>query len=170
MDNHIYGLTKGQTSPLSPIGLVTHSSPTGSVEQPISAAKLALAAGVTFLAQSNSMDIKGTTALIEQAIKHKGFSLVVIFSHCPTYNKVNTADWFKEHVTSVNDIAGYDSSNINDAFKAIMDSDSMATGLIYKTERPSYQEVVKGYSDKPLTKADLTLKADYFSKLVKEYT
>ncbi|MDF2556653.1 MAG: 2-oxoacid:ferredoxin oxidoreductase subunit beta [Bacillales bacterium] len=170
MDNHIYGLTKGQTSPRSDAGFVTKSTPKGSIEQSISAMEMALTVGATFVGQSFSSDLKGLTAIIEAGIAHKGFSLINVFSPCVTYNKINTYDWFKENLVKVEDIEGYDSSNVNLAMKTLMKNRGLVTGLIYQNkERPSYQELIKGYSDKPLTEANLQLEQEHFEKLMSEF-
>ena len=95
MDNQIYGLTKGQTSPRSATGFKTKSTPAGSIEQAVSPMQLAISAGATFVAQSFSTDLKDLTAIIEAGINHKGFSFINVFSPCVTYNKINTYDWFK---------------------------------------------------------------------------
>lgn len=79
MDNQIYGLTKGQTSPRSDAGFVTKSTPQGSIESALSVMEMALTAGATFVAQSFSTDLKDLTALIEEGINHKGFSLINVF-------------------------------------------------------------------------------------------
>lgn len=170
MDNQIYGLTKGQTSPRSAAGFKTKSTPAGSIEQAISPMELALTAGATFVAQSFSTDLKDLTALIEAGIKHDGFSLINVFSPCVTYNKVNTYDWFKENLTKLSEIEGYDSSNREQAMQTLMEHNSLVTGLIYQnTERKSYQEMLSGYSSEPLTKANLQLNQEYFEKLEKEF-
>ncbi len=170
MDNHIYGLTKGQTSPRSDAGFKTKSTPMGSVEQPLSSMELALTVGATFVAQSFSTDLKDLTNLIEAGIKHEGFSLINVFSPCVTYNKVNTYDWFKENLTKLSDIEGYDPSNRSMAMQTLMERDGLVTGLIYQnTERKSYQELISGYSEKPLTQADLGLDQAYFDKLSEEF-
>src|SRR5690606_39012044 len=111
MDNQIYGLTKGQTSPRSATGFKTKSTPEGSIEQAISPMEMALTAGATFVAQSFSSDLKELTSLIEQGIQHKGFSIINVFSPCVTYNKINTYDWFKENLVKLSDIEGYDPSD-----------------------------------------------------------
>ncbi|MCL2519418.1 MAG: 2-oxoacid:ferredoxin oxidoreductase subunit beta [Spirochaetaceae bacterium] len=170
MDNQIYGLTKGQMSPRSDIGQITNSSPTGSVERPISSVQLALASGATFVAQSFSSDLNQMTDIIEKAINHKGFSLVVIYSPCPTYNKTNDVQWYKERLSNVADIAGYNPSDITAAFKAITEKEGWLTGVLYQKEMASYQEVVKGYAPEALVKADLNLSEDlFYNTLVKEY-
>ncbi|WP_313798603.1 2-oxoacid:ferredoxin oxidoreductase subunit beta [Cytobacillus sp.] len=170
MDNQIYGLTKGQTSPRSATGFKTKSTPEGSIEQAIAPMEMALTAGATFVAQSFSTDLKDLTALIEAGIKHEGFSLINVFSPCVTYNKVNTYDWFKENLTKLSDVEGYDSSNKEMAMQTLMKHNGLVTGLIYQdTERKSYQELLNGYSEIPLVQADLTLDQAHFDKLVEEF-
>ena len=170
MDNQIYGLTKGQTSPRSAVGFKTKSTPEGSIEQALSPMKMALTAGATFVAQSFSTDLKDLTALIEAGINHDGFSLINVFSPCVTYNKVNTYDWFKENLTKLSDIEDYDSSNREMAMQTLMRHDGLVTGLIYQDkERKSYQELLKGYAETPLTEAELTLDQTHFDKLVAEF-
>ena len=170
MDNQIYGLTKGQTSPRSAAGFKTKSTPHGSIEQAISPMEMALTAGATFVAQSFSTDLKDLTALIEAGIQHKGFSLINVFSPCVTYNKVNTYDWFKENLTKLSDIEGYDPSSREVAMNTLMKHDGLVTGLIYQNkERQSYQQLLKGYSEDPLVDSDLNLNEDYFNNLVAEF-
>jgi 2-oxoglutarate ferredoxin oxidoreductase subunit beta len=170
MDNQIYGLTKGQTSPRSAMGFKTKSTPEGSIEESISPMKLALSVGATFVAQSFSTDLKELTALIEAGIKHDGFSFINVFSPCVTYNKVNTYDWFKENLTKLSDVEGYDSSSKDIAMQTLLNHNGLVTGLIYQnTERPSYQDLAPGYAKTPLTEADLNLEQAHFDKLVNEF-
>jgi 2-oxoglutarate ferredoxin oxidoreductase subunit beta len=170
MDNQIYGLTKGQTSPRSAAGFKTKSTPHGSIEQAISPMEMALTAGATFVAQSFSTDLKDLTALIEAGINHQGFSLINVFSPCVTYNKVNTYDWFKENLTKLSDIEGYDPSSREEAMSTLMKHDGLVTGLIYQNkERKSYQQLLKGYSEEPLVDSELNLDEEYFNNLVAEF-
>lgn len=170
MDNQIYGLTKGQTSPRSDAGFVTKSTPQGSIESALSVMEMALTAGATFVAQSFSTDLKDLTALIEAGINHKGFSLINVFSPCVTYNKVNTYDWFKENLTKLKDIEEYDPYNKELAMQTLMKHNGLVTGLIYQnTEQKSYQEMINGYSDKPLSQAKLDIDEEEFNKLVAEF-
>ena len=170
MDNQIYGLTKGQTSPRSAAGFKTKSTPEGSIEQAISPMELALTVGATFVAQSFSTDLKDLTSLIEAGIKHDGFSFINVFSPCVTYNKVNTYDWFKKNLSKLSGIEGYDPSNREQAMQTLMERNGLVTGLIYQnTERKSYQELLVGYSKKPLSQANLQLDQEYFNKLVAEF-
>ncbi|MDX8362170.1 MULTISPECIES: 2-oxoacid:ferredoxin oxidoreductase subunit beta [Bacillaceae] len=170
MDNQIYGLTKGQTSPRSEVGFKTKSTPKGSIESSLSVMEMALTAGATFVAQSFSTDLKELTSLIEAGINHKGFSLINVFSPCVTYNKTNTYDWFKENLTSLKTIEGYDPNNRMTAMQTLMEHNGLVTGLIYQNnEQPSYQELVYGYSEDPLTNADLSISKDKFDELVAEF-
>src|SRR5438067_242398 len=98
MDNQIYGLTTGQVSPTSRIGMKTKSTPFGSVEGPINPMALALAVGATFVARGFSGEPKHLTDLIKQGIRHKGFAFIDVFSPCVTYNHDNTYPWFRDRV------------------------------------------------------------------------
>ena len=111
MDNQIYGLTTGQMSPTSQLGMKTKSTPYGSVENPINPISLALAAGATFVARGFSGEQKHLTELIKQAIQHKGFAFIDVFSPCVTYNLDNTYPWFKQRVKKLEDDSSYDSTN-----------------------------------------------------------
>src|SRR5580692_5758489 len=84
MDNQIYGLTTGQTSPTTHIGQKTKSTPQGNIENPLNPLALAITAGATFVARAFSGETKHMAETIAAAIEHKGFSLVDIFSPCVT--------------------------------------------------------------------------------------
>ena len=170
MDNQIYGLTKGQTSPRSAQGFITKSTPGGAIEPSLKPLEVALSAGATFVAQGFSTDIKELTALIEAGIQHKGFSFINVFSPCVTYNKVNTYEWFKEHLTKLADIEGYDSSDREMAMQTVMEKEGLVTGIIYQDlETKSYQEKVPGYSEQPLSQLDLKITENEFNDLLKEF-
>ncbi|RUL55160.1 MULTISPECIES: 2-oxoacid:ferredoxin oxidoreductase subunit beta [Lysinibacillus] len=170
MDNQIYGLTKGQTSPRSAKGFITKSTPEGAIEPSLKPLEVALSSGATFVAQGFSTDIKELTALIEAGIQHKGFSFINVFSPCVTYNKVNTYEWFKEHLTKLSDIENYDSTNRELAMQTVMEKEGLVTGIIYQdTETKSYQEKVPGYAQEPLADLEMNLNENQFDLLVKEF-
>src|SRR5712692_7345605 len=98
MDNQIYGLTTGQTSPTSAKGMKTKSTPNGSVENPINPMPLARVGLATYLARGFSGKQNHLVEILKGAIMHKGFSLVDVFSPCVTYNKDNTYQWFNPRV------------------------------------------------------------------------
>ncbi|WCK56152.1 2-oxoacid:ferredoxin oxidoreductase subunit beta [Aneurinibacillus sp. Ricciae_BoGa-3] len=170
MDNQIYGLTKGQTSPVSELGFVTKSTPKGSIEAPLSPLEVAMAAGASFVAQTLSSDIKGMVDLIEKGLQHKGFSFINVFSPCVTFNKVNTYDWYKEHVKNLGEIEGYDPSNRVNAMRVLMENEGMVAGLIYQNnQKQPYETLVKGFREEGLAKQDLSFNSDRFADLVSEF-
>ncbi|WP_158738546.1 2-oxoacid:ferredoxin oxidoreductase subunit beta [Alteribacillus sp. YIM 98480] len=170
MDNQIYGLTKGQTSPRSDAGFKTKSTPDGSIEASLNAMETALTAGATFVAQSFSSDLKELTSLIEQAMNHNGFSLINVFSPCVTFNKVNTYDWFKENLTKLSDLEDYDHTDRNKAMQTLMEHNGLVTGLIYHEEdTPSYQDKIPGYKSTPLSEDNLELDREKFERLANEF-
>lgn len=170
MDNQIYGLTKGQTSPSSAPGFVTKSTPKGNIEKNVAPLELALSSGATFVAQGFSSDIKNLTKLLEDAINHDGFSFVNVFSPCVTYNKVNTYDWFKEHLTNIDDIEDYDASDKEQAMANVLKYDSLLKGIVYQdTETPSYESQIEQLDETPLAKKDIHIQEDQFNALTQQF-
>lgn len=170
MDNQIYGLTKGQTSPRSAEGFKTKSTPEGSIESTLSPLEIALSAGATFVAQSFSSDLKQLTRLIEEGINHEGFSLINVFSPCVTFNKINTYDWFKENIINLEQFPDYDPSNRVQAMNKIMETNGMLTGLIYQNKtRKSYEDLVTGFKPEGLSKQNIKITPEEFEKLVAEF-
>ena len=142
MDNQIYGLTTGQVSPTSRVGMKTKSTPFGSVEGPINPISLALAAGATFIARGFSGEQKHLTDLIKQAIQHKGFAFIDVFSPCVTYNHDNTYQWFKQRVKKLEDDQSYDPTNWIAAMeKSQIWSDEIPIGKFFqRTDVPPLHE------------------------------
>jgi len=141
MNNQIYGLTTGQVSPTSSIGMTTKSTPFGNVEQPINPITSAIMNGATYVARAFSADVKQLATLIQDGIRHKGFSIIDVFSPCVTFNLVNTHDFFKERIKKLED-DGHDTSDWKTACeKAMMFGDTIYTGLFFESDRPSLEEV-----------------------------
>jgi len=82
MDNFVYGLTKKQTSPTSPIGFKSKTDVWGSMDRPINPLKQALAAGATFVARSTATNIPHLLKMMELAMDHDGFSYIECLSEC----------------------------------------------------------------------------------------
>ena len=82
MDNQVYGLTKKQTSPTSPIGFKSKTDVTGAMDQPINPLKQLIAAGATFIGRSHSYLPNHVAEIMDQAIDHDGFSVVEVLSEC----------------------------------------------------------------------------------------
>ena len=137
MNNQIYGLTTGQVSPTSSLGMKTKSTPFGSVEQPINPITTAIMNGATFVARGYSGDIRHLTELIKKAIQHPGFALLDIFSPCVTFNLDNDYDFFKERIKKLED-EGHDPSDWKAACeKAMLWGDTIYTGLFFQKEAPT---------------------------------
>ena len=141
MNNQIYGLTTGQISPTSSIGMATKSTPFGNVEQPINPVTSAIMNGATFVARAYSGDVRHLSGIIQQAVRHKGFSIIDVFSPCVTFNLNNTHDFFKERIKKLED----EEHNISDwktaCEKAMLFGDTIYTGVFYEGERPSLEDV-----------------------------
>jgi 2-oxoglutarate ferredoxin oxidoreductase subunit beta len=82
MDNWVYGLTKKQTSPTSPLGFKSKTDQWGAVDYPINPLKQALAAGATFVARTTSTNPNHVLAMMEAAMDHDGFSFIECLSEC----------------------------------------------------------------------------------------
>jgi 2-oxoglutarate/2-oxoacid ferredoxin oxidoreductase subunit beta len=85
MNNRIYGMTGGQYSPLSGRGIVATTAPFSNIDQSFDIVELATAAGATFVARTTTYHVREVAGIIQQAILHKGFSVVEVMSQCPTY-------------------------------------------------------------------------------------
>jgi 2-oxoglutarate ferredoxin oxidoreductase subunit beta len=141
MNNQIYGLTTGQVSPSSGIGMKTKSTPFGNVEMPVNPITSAIMNGATFVARGFSGDAKHLQDLMKKAIQHKGFSLIDIFSPCVTFNHDNTYDFFRPRVKKLED-EGHDPSDWKAACeKGLLWGDEIYIGLFLKVDRPSLDQL-----------------------------
>jgi 2-oxoglutarate ferredoxin oxidoreductase subunit beta len=82
MDNFVYGLTKKQTSPTSPIGFKSKTDPTGVIDHPVNPIKKLIAAGATFVARTHAAQVNHMIQMIERAMDHDGFSVIECLSEC----------------------------------------------------------------------------------------
>ncbi|OUV25522.1 MAG: 2-oxoacid:ferredoxin oxidoreductase subunit beta [bacterium TMED88] len=85
-NNRVYGLTKGQYSPTSEVGMRTKSSPQGSIDHPIDPISFALGCGATFVARSIDVDAPHMQDVLRRAHNHKGTAFVEILQNCPVFN------------------------------------------------------------------------------------
>jgi len=93
-DNGVYGLTKGQASPTLKLGLRTKSLPKPNINDGINPIAIALASGYTFIARGYAYDVRHLKDMIARGIQHHGLAVVIIQQPCPTYNDINTKDWY----------------------------------------------------------------------------
>lgn len=138
-DNMVYGLTKGQASPTTRMGMVTPVQVTGVFEKPLNPLALAISLGVSFVARAFSSDLEQTKEIMKKAILHKGFALVDIFQPCFSFNKVNTHKWFKDNTYY---LAGeYDPSDRAGAFIKALEEEPFPLGIVYlNDESTSFEE------------------------------
>jgi len=139
MDNQVYGLTKGQTSPTSPVGMKTKSTPFGSADTPINPMAWVLASGVSFAARGFSGEPKLLTDLIVAAIQHRGFAFVQTMSPCPTFN--NTYDQWRGKVESLP--ADHNPGDRLQAMAQALRDDAIPQGVFFREMRPTLESHTK---------------------------
>ena len=150
-NNEVYGLTKGQYSPTSKVGMKTPSSPNGALETPVNPMTWAIAAGATFVARSYSMDLAHSKEVIKQAIQHKGFSLVDVLQLCPSYNKAQDMKWYQERIRKLP--ADYNPTDKALAFAKALEEAPINVGVFYKEEgKPTYEDGIPQIAQTPLVK------------------
>ena len=146
MDNGVYGLTKGQSSPTTELGVITSSTPYGKVEDSLNPLRTYLTVGVSYIASAMSSKVKDMSQLISDAMTHPGFSIVHVQSPCTEYN--NTYDALRgNEKKGIKAIAyeipeGHDPADI-EAAQEILNADGIPLGLVYKdVSRPTFDEKV----------------------------
>jgi 2-oxoglutarate ferredoxin oxidoreductase subunit beta len=165
MNNQIYGLTTGQASPTTSRMHKTKSTPHGNLEFPFNPEGVALMAGASFVARGFSGDGAHLAKTMERAIRHKGFSLVVVMSPCVTYNKLNTYSWFRDKVYKLEDQA-HDVNNFEGALKKSTEwEDKIPLGVFYEVDKPVYEDVEPAYEFGPLSKQKLGMKPEDWNVL-----
>jgi 2-oxoglutarate ferredoxin oxidoreductase subunit beta len=85
-NNRIYGLTKGQYSPTSPLGKITKSTPRGTIDNPLHPLSIAIGCEATFVARSIDTNIKHLTMVLKRAAEHRGISFVEVYQNCNVFN------------------------------------------------------------------------------------
>ncbi len=133
MDNHIYGMTKGQPSPTTEPDFDTALAPGGTGLRPFNPLVVALASGANFVARAYSGNPNETAELIVDAIKHPGFSFVEILSPCVTYRPDQRSWKDRVHpapVTPTDDPAR--------AARRLMTDDGFNLGVLYRGNRAPY--------------------------------
>ncbi len=136
MDNHVYGLTKGQVSPTSERDFLTGSTPYGSVEEPVNPLVLMIASGATFVAQSYAANVKHLRETIVAAEGHPGFSFINVISPCHTFNREKDFAYYKGRVSVTEEEAKHDRA---EAIRVILThGEGELLGTFYETRRPTY--------------------------------
>jgi 2-oxoglutarate/2-oxoacid ferredoxin oxidoreductase subunit beta len=155
-DNGVYGLTKGQASPTLPGGAKPKSLPAPNINNSVNPIALALSVGYTWVGRGYAYDIKNLKDLIKAAIAHRGMAFLDVFQPCPTYNNINTKEWYAgldrpDKTPRVYRLAeaGYDGrvQNPNDpkeiaekqtqAFLKAQETERLPLGIFYQVELPT---------------------------------
>lgn len=131
-NNMVYGLTKGQASPTTPLGMKTPIQVEGVFETPFNPVAAAISMDASFVARGSVGEMDLTKEIIKKAVTHKGFALVDVFQACVSFNKINTHKWFKEHTYKIEE--GYDPRDRQAAFKRAIEADPMPLGIIYMND------------------------------------
>ncbi|MXZ90341.1 MAG: 2-oxoacid:ferredoxin oxidoreductase subunit beta [Chloroflexi bacterium] len=137
MDNGVYGLTKGQSSPTTEMGTITSSTPFGKIEEDLDPLELYLTLGVSFIASGFSGQPRVLAQLINEGMNHDGMSMIHVQSPCVTYNdtyqliKGNAKEGIAPALWDIPD--DHDPSS-KQAAQEIVQRGGLPVGIIYKDE------------------------------------
>ena len=154
MNNNIYGMTGGQVSPTTPHGGKGSTAKVGNPEHPFDIPSLAIAAGASFVARTTAYHVPAMDRIIERALQNKGFSLVEIYSQCPTYegkwNKrgdaANMMKFYKENSLPIGQKEKYAEEDLNGKF---------FVGVFYDEPKPEFTSEYQKIIDKKQAQAQM---------------
>jgi 2-oxoglutarate/2-oxoacid ferredoxin oxidoreductase subunit beta len=169
MDNWVYGLTKNQTSPTSPIGSKTKTDVWGSVDQPINPMKQLIAAGATFVARTSAANPNHLLQMMEAAMDHDGFSVIQCLSECVHFNS-GSFDAASPKAGGFKLVpADHDITDEQAAYKLASDPFPGYFGVFYKGNRPTKNTLEAGinatYQAKFKGKKDWEILHESFCKM-----
>lgn len=159
-NNMIYGLTKGQASPTTPLGMVTPMQPNGATSHPMNPLAVALAQGATFVARGSAAQPEFTKNLIKEAILHEGYALIDIFQPCVSFNKVNSWQWLQAQTYKLEE--GHDREDPVKAMELANECDPYPLGIFYQVKnRPHFIQTQVAWQDdsRPLFERETPKKA-----------
>ena len=147
INNQIYGMTGGQSSPTTPYGSFATTATYGHIEHAFSIAELAVTAGAAFVARGTVYHARLLEDIIEKAIKKKGFGVVEVLSNCHVQygrrnnmgNPVTMMEWFKENAVTVEKARDIKPSSLKDKF---------TIGVLADVEKPVYTEEYRKIQEK----------------------
>jgi 2-oxoglutarate/2-oxoacid ferredoxin oxidoreductase subunit beta len=134
MNNNIYGMTGGQSSPTTPVAARSTTAPLGSIDPAFDLVELAKGAGASFVGRSTTYHSKEMQNMFVKAIGHKGFSFVEVLAQCPTYygrknEGASPAEMMKRFAATTTSI-GSQKKKDNPAF--------LERGIFVQQDRPEY--------------------------------
>ncbi|HIJ83014.1 MAG: pyruvate ferredoxin/flavodoxin oxidoreductase, beta subunit [Magnetococcales bacterium] len=152
-DNGIYGLTKGQYSPTSRPEMKAYTTPYGGPEEPMNPLLYMLTYGATYVAQAFAGKPGICADLIRGGLEHRGFSYINIYSQCPTFNQIDTIEFYRDLVETVP--KDHDVTDLGEAITLSRQSSAgrAPMGLLYKVNRPTLDQrmhaIVEGVGGSP---------------------
>ena len=150
MDNEIYGLTKGQAAPTTPLGDKTKSTTYGNPETGVDPCSLAITFGATWVGRGFSGDIKGTAELMKAALQHEGFAFLNIISPCVTWRG---DDQHKELRAKLRPLpADHDRTNVTAALALTNEQGVLTAGVLYEVQKPTLAGEMKTIAAKASAK------------------
>jgi 2-oxoglutarate ferredoxin oxidoreductase subunit beta len=166
MDNFVYGLTKNQTSPTTPIGRKSKTDPTGAIDRPINPMKQLLATGASFIARTHATQVKHMEETFMRAILHDGFSVVECLSECTMFY----AGAFDDSVPrkgGVFDVIDETQHNVADDVSAFKLADLPSPGkfgVFYQENRPTKNALEQKWIDDTQSKQGAVNQKDILRK------
>jgi len=166
VDNRVYGLTKGQSSPTTPTDTHTKTSPYGVYDTPVNPIPMFITYDISFIARTSVVEYKRMTELIKKAIVHKGMSMVYILSPCITY-PILPLKQVKSIIEPLPD--NYPLDNKLKAMEYAYTQEPLYTGIFYQIKKTTLDQHLKNQiktaHEREKTKKGLTIK-----ELLKSYT
>ncbi|KPJ60438.1 MAG: 2-oxoacid ferredoxin oxidoreductase [Latescibacteria bacterium DG_63] len=157
-NNMVYGLTKGQASPTSQLGFRTPVQVDGVFLEPFNPIATAIALDASFVGRAFAGDVEQATEIVKSAIVHVGYALVDILQPCPSFNRVQTREWVKEHTYYLDE--SYDPHDRLAAFRRSVEKERLPLGIFYvNSDRPTYEENLSVYKEnkEPLWKREVDI-------------
>ena len=149
MDNFVYGLTKNQTSPTTPVGRKSKTDPTGAIDRPINPMKQLLASGATFIGRTHATQVKHMEEIFTRAINHDGFSVIECLSECVMFypGAFDDGSPRKGGVFDLIDETQHDVKDDVAAFKLADLPSPGKFGVFYQVNRPTKNELEQKWID-----------------------
>lgn len=167
-DNQVFGLTKGQASPRSDLGMVTSTTPQGVPNEAFNPLATAITLNAGFVARSYAGDQAHLARTIEAAVKHKGFALIDILQPCVTFNKINTYQFYRSRVYDLDQEEGYDRTDRQAAWARSFEwGERIPIGIFYQVERPTLADHYGEILNTPLVRQEV--KAEVVEDLINQF-
>jgi 2-oxoglutarate ferredoxin oxidoreductase subunit beta len=167
-NNMVYGLTKGQASPTSPLGFKTPVQVEGVHLEPFNPVAVAIALDASFVARANAQDREQTKELMKKAVTHRGYALLDVFQPCVTYNMLNTYQWFKDHTYYLDE--SHDPHDRMAAFRKATETEKLPLGVFYVSpSKPSFEDNTGVYREDSRPLYEREVDVEKLSGLMKSF-